>query len=430
MRLPRLTRIGKLVRGAGFRRAIWALGNEGLDAASNLFLSVWVARQVTASEFGAFGLVLAIVQFGTILCRTIANVPMMIAYGNSEKRFTRGLAGQVLGTSLAIGLGLGVVTLGYGLTQHDPVRSVALAFGIVMPGLMLQDCCVYLFYSRQRPQLAMVNNAVWATAQVAFFLVAAYAFGAKHAWPFALLWGAAAYLAVAVSLVQLRTLPHLHRALAWWREHRSKIRDLVTETAVGQVGRQGVVWLLGGLLGLTAVAGFRAGQVPLGMVRLFVQGISPMALTEGVRLYHRNRSGLTRLVNLWSAGGVVLTGMVAVFLLLLPEHILAIFLGQSWSYARPIVIPLSIAMAANTVVVPAQTGLRAFGATRESARVRVPITVAQLLGVTVGALAGGLFWATVGFAAASVFSAVMAIRTYQYAFNHAPRRAVVGERQS
>lgn len=415
-------RLGELFRRAGLRRAIWALGNEGIDAASNLFLSIWIARQVSAPEFGAFGLVLAIVQFGTVLCRTVANVPMMIVYGNSEKRFTRQLAGQVLGTALAVGIGLGVITLIFGAAQHDPLRRVAFAFALMLPGLMLQDCCVYLFYSRQRPELAMVNNVIWSVAQVVLFLIAAFGFGAQRAWTFAALWGAAAYIAVAVSLIQLRTFPHLHRSWSWWQEHRVKIMDLVVETAVGQVGRQGVIWLMGGMLGLSAVGGFRAGQVPLGIVRLFVQGLSPMALTEGVRLYHRKRTTLTQLIAIWSAGGVVLTGLVGLCLVLLPEDLVAIFLGQSWSYAFPIVVPLTFAMAANTVVIPAQTGLRAIGATRESAKVRIPITIAQLVGVAAGALIGGLYGATVGFAAASALSAVIAMSTYRRAF----RRAAVG----
>lgn len=397
---------------SGTRRAAWAIANEAIDSASNLFLAVWIARAVTPSDFGAFGLVYVGVLIGLVLARSCASMPMLIKFGASPRRFETDLAGRVLGVSMLVGLATSVISCVIALLITSELRDNALAAAAVAPGILLQDTCVYIFYARQRPSAALLNNAVWAITQLTLFLVATYVFGADRAWVYLGLWGFAAYLAVGVSLVQLQTLPLVHKAMTWLREYRSTITDLSLEMLLGQASQQGIVWVLGLVVSLTAVAGFRAAQVPLGVLRVFIQGLAPMGVTEGVRLYRRNPRLLLGLSMVWGTAGIALTGVVGVVLLLMPTYIGSALFGASWDYATPILLPMTIGLAASSAVTPSQAGLRSIDATRTAVKLRAPLATLQLGGVLLGATYAGLAGAAWGYALANCLGAVLAVTVY------------------
>ena len=176
----------------GARRAYWAIASQGLDSASNFLLSVWVARSVAPREFGAFGLIYVAITMGAMLSRSAANMPMMISFATSAERFTASLAADVMGTALAVALGLSTLFLIFGLIISGPLHAIALIAAAVTPAVLLQDCVCYLFFARQQAQLAVVNNVVWLGVQGVAFWLATNAGHWHGAWIYLGLWGAAA----------------------------------------------------------------------------------------------------------------------------------------------------------------------------------------------------------------------------------------------
>ena len=420
---PRAGLRRKLARG-GAKRAYWAIGSQALDSASNFFLSVWVARAVGAHDFGAFSAIYVGITMAAMLSRSAANMPMMIVFANSEERFTRRVASDVLGACLAVAVGLGVVAAVFGLTQTGALQTVSLAAAIVAPGLLLQDCCCYVFISRQQPHLAFVNNVVWLATQVPLFLIATYGFHTHAAWVFVLLWGIAAYVSVVVSLAQLKAWPAILRARSWFRAHRAAIADLTVESALMQMAQQGVVYVLAVGVSLVGVAAFRAALVPLGLLRVFFNGLMPIGVTEGARLYARRPRLLLNFVRLWALAGAAVNVAFGLVLIVMPQSIGRSFLGASWHYAHPILLWMTIATAANSAIMPVQAGLRSIAATRTSVKLRVPIVILQLGAVLLGVLLDGLRGGAIGYGLGSAASAVLAHIVFQMTFRTA-RRSVV-----
>lgn len=404
---------------AGARRAYWAVISQALDSGSNFFLSVWVARAVTPKDFGAFGIVYVALAMAILISRSAANMPMMIMYATSPKRFERKTAGDVLGVSGVFGLALSALAVAVGFLASGPLVSVAFASAVIAPGLLLQDCCVYIFFSRQLPRRAVANHAIWFVFQVPAFVIASDIFGSRRSWIFMVLWGIGAYVATAVSLIQLRSFPVLSRARSWLRRFRSAIVDLTVEATLAQAAQQAVVYVFAVGVDLVGVAAFRAAQVPLGLLRVFLNGLVPIGISEGARLYAKRARLLVVFIFAWALAGVGANLAAGVVLYAMPVSAGEVLLGKSWIVARPVLLGITVAAAATAAVTAVQSGLRALAATRPSVLLRIPLVLLQLGGALAGVLWAGLKGGVMGYAVGSGVGAVLALVVFQRTFHQA-----------
>ena len=401
------------------RRSSWALATEGLDSLGTLVFSVWMAREVTAAEFGSYALGLTILQVAIGLATGAGSLTMLTRLGTSERRFTRGLAGDVTGVTLATAVLPILAFLGLAAVGGAPLTTTCLAFAAITPALLLQDCCIHLFYARRQQVKALLNNAVWLAVQVPLMLVLPPMLAPHQAWSYLLCWGIAAYAAVAVSLVQLGTVPRLDRVPAWVREHRRTMGDLMLENTAGRLAMQSGAWVLGAVAGLRVLGGFRASQIVYGLTRVFNVGLAPMALAEGVRLYERSPVRLLRLVRGWMALNAAMCLAVGVILLAIPDEAGRAIAGDSWRYAEQILVWAVAISISNAVLVPAQTGLRCLGATRVSAVIRTVTMPLPALCTLVGGLAGDGYTAMMGLAIGSILSTVTVAIAFESKFRKA-----------
>lgn len=405
-------------RGGGLRRrSVWAIATESLDSLGTLMFSVWMAREVTAAEFGSYALGLTIHQIAIGLATGAGSLTMLTRLGASDRRFSRGLAGDVTGVTVAVALLPIAAFLGLAAAGGATLAHTSLAFAVITPGLLLQACCIHLFYARQQQPKALVNNVIWLAVQLPLLIVLPPVLAPSQAWSYVLCWGIAAYAAVAVSLVQLRAFPRLDRVPAWVRAHRATMSDLMVENLAGRFAMQSGAWVLGAVAGLRVLAGFRASQIVFGLTRVFNVGLAPMVLAEGVRLYEREAIRLRRLIRGWMALNAVMACSIGAVLLVLPDRAGAAMAGDSWRYAEQILIWAVLISISNAVLIPAQTGLRCLGATRLAASVRSFTAPLPALSTLVGGLVGDGGTAMMGLAIGSILSTLTAATAFEARFN-------------
>jgi len=399
------------------RRGYAAAANEAVDSLSNFVFAVWVARALHVSEFGAFAVTYSIVQIGIGLCQGVATLPMMVGYAASSRRVSRALAGEVTGAAVvvAIATSAGFVVLAL-WTLGDPLASCAFAFAVVAPGLLLQNCCVLVFYNREEMGRALQNNVTWLCAQVPLLAVLPWLLGNHHAWVYILAWGLAAYLATIISLVQLAVVPRIDRFAGWIRHRRSSIVDLSVENTVNRASTQIATWALAGEAGLRTTGGVRAAQIPLGLPRIFIVGLAPMGLAEGTRLYARRPRALRALVRWWGLGNTAMCAALGAGLALVPASLGEQIGGDSWHYARPLLVWVVLIAVGNAVLVPAQTGLKCLGATRISAVLRTLTAPLGALGALLGGMIAGGEAAVMGMAAGSLLAGAVAHAVFEREF--------------
>lgn len=390
------------------RRGIWAVATELVDSASNFLLSVVIARAVGPREFGAFGIVYVSLQLVLLMSRASASMAMMIDGPLGRDGAGRDIAARVLGITLATGLVGSLAGLVVAAVAHGVARPLLFAGAVSLPGVLLVDCCCYVFFARREPRHAFVSQATWLAAQVVTFVMIANLFESKRAWVFLMFWGTASYLAVLTSLVMLGVRPRLGGGWAWWRDRRQTVRDLVAEATVGQAAQQLIVYILGLGVSVASVGAYRAAQLPFGLLRSLFQGLVPIGVVEGAQLRHTDPYRLRRLMLAWDAGVVALTVGLGFVLWLMPQSVGQEMFGASWGRAHDVLLVMMCASTASSVIVPVQTALRALGATRQLLHARAVLTAAQVAGLCAGVVAGGLRPALAGLAVGYAIGAVAA----------------------
>lgn len=388
-------------------RALWGLLNEGTDAVSNLLLAIYIANAVSLPEFGAFSVAYALLPLGLLASRACGSTPFLVRGGRGTKAETQTEASFSLGASLMVGLCLTLTYAALGAFAQDPQSGIFGSFAVVASMLVLQDSYNYVLYQRHQPARAFACNATWLLTQLLLFTsLLLFAPQSIPADLYILAWGAACGASTLVAVWLSLTMPRIRGLCSWFTEHGSMIKNLMLEDGARQSAQQGTVWLIAGLLGLSAVGTFRIAQVALGTTRLVVQGLAPIVLTELVNRLRKEEGARTYAYRVATFNFLIVVTSAA-FFLALPDSLGARLLGEGWSTASSTIGFYGLASAFIAIALPMQLGLRALERTSLLALTRILIAGVTPIAVLSGILVGGLGGALAMLAAVCLVDAVM-----------------------
>lgn len=371
------------------RRIGWVLGDQALSSLTNFILGVLIARSVSAVDFGVFSIAFTTYFMLLGVSRALATEPFIVRFaGLADDEWRRGVR-AASGSSLAVGIALGVVTAAVGLAVQGGLGNALVILGLLLPGLLLQDCWRFVFFAHRRGASAFFNDLVWALVLVPSVAILSLT-GFASVGALMLAWGVAAATGAVFGLAQSRTLPRPLQIFPWLHEQRELAPRFFGEFAVRTAGGQLGTYGIGAVVGLAAVGALRAGDMLLGPINILSLAIGLAGVPEAVRLARAN------LVRFRSAAVVLSGAMVAVaatwggITLLLPASVGAEILGPSWAGARTLLLPLVLAQAGAAAVAGPMTGLRALAAAQRSLRLRVVLSVATLVVTVAAAALGGV----------------------------------------
>ena len=163
---------------------------------------------------------------------------------------------------------------------------------------------------------------------------------------------------------------------------------------------------LGAIAGLAAAGTLRAGGLLLGPLNILYQGVSLVAVPEGVALLRRSERALHRFAVVLAA----LLALVAIawgtMIILLPESVGQLILGSNWDAARHVILPLALSLAGSGVCVAGLVPLRVLAAARQSFRANAAQSALLLVAGVLGAALGGAPGAAWGYAVGNWTGAV------------------------
>lgn len=390
------------------REAIgWGTADQALSSLTNFALSLFVARSASVREFGVFGLLFTAYLLVLGLSRALSSDVLLVRFSAASSEESRHGAAAATGTAGAVGLATGVALALASFAVEGPAHSAALALAVALPGLLVQDCWRFAFFARGVPKAAFANDGIAALA-LAVGLAVIELSGVRDLVVFIVAWGAAAGLGAVAGCAQAGLRPQVGQARAWLLRHRSLALpyagDFFSYFGSGQLATYAVT-VFGGL---SAAAALRGAGVLLGPLNVLFMGIGNIAVPEGVRRRSSRRSLLRWTLPLSSClalAALAWTGAV----LLLPASVGHAALGDSWQVARPVLLPLGLAMAGSGFASGAIGGLRALAVARTSLLGRLLsaplVTVGVLVGSPFGAVsavaamaatqwtaAGGVWW--------------------------------------
>jgi O-antigen/teichoic acid export membrane protein len=389
-------------RGGKARRFGWGVSDQAVSSLTNAAVSMYVARELGAVQFGAFSLAYVTYSFVLNASRGLATDPLVVRYSSVELPVWRRAVAGSTGTAIVVGLVAGVCVLGVAAVLDGTTRMAFVALGIMLPGLMLQDSWRFAFFALGRGSQAFLND----TIQGAVLVPALVLLKLTHhsdVFTFVLAWGAAASIAAAVGPFQARVIPRPRQMWTWISQHRDlSVRYLaenIANSGSGQLRSYGV----GFILGLAAIGYLQAAGLLMGPFLALLMGILLVTVPEAARILKRSPERLWRFcLMLGAALALAALAWGGALTLLLPYGLGQFLIGSIWRSAYPLMVPTTLWFAGVGAGIGASAGLRALGASRRSLFAQTSYSIIFVVMSLVGAYYGGAMGAAVGSAVAVV----------------------------
>lgn len=383
------------------RRGGWTLADQALSSLGNLAVTLLVARATSVDAFGAFSLAYISYMCALGLSQAMASEPLIIRFSAAGGDIRRKAIREATGTAIVISGLASVSSLVAGLAVGGTFGSALVALAIVMPGLLLQDCWRFVFFTAAEPRKAAINDSIWCFAELLAFL-AVFSQGAHPAVSTLILaWGSGAWVAALAGPLQSGILPSPRKPLSWLRVHLDLIPALSADFLMMTAGVPLSVYVLGAVGGLRAVGGLEAAQTLLGPVAVAMMAARVFAVPECVRLRHRAYGSLPGAIKWLAVVSMAFAALYGVVLgRLVPYSVGIQLLGRSWPSARQLLLPLALMMVARAATIAAMVGLRALDDPRRLLRARLISSPLIFAGGAVGAILGEASGTAIGLALA------------------------------
>jgi O-antigen/teichoic acid export membrane protein len=380
-------------------RLSWGLADQAASSISNFAVGIYVARSLGVTAFGVFSL--AWVTYGVVLnvSRGLSTDPLVVRFSGVPEASWRGAVARSTGTALGVGTSLGALSLVVGLALGGRLGAAFACLGVMLPGLLLQDAWRFAFFAAGNGRKAFVNDVVWCVALVPAMVAAAHA---ATVGAFVLAWGASAAVAAAYGCLQSGIRPRMTEARGWLREQR----DLGYRYLVENVSLSGASQLraygLGAIVGLGAVGAVRGAELLMGPFLAVLMGLSLVTVPEAARVLRQSPHRLAKFCLLLGGGQAVAALLWGGSLLLLPNRLGDLLLGNVWHSSSHLIVPITFSVAGAGLGTGAAAGLRALGAARRSLRCQLFASAFYVSGGLGGAALAGTVGSAWGVAAATV----------------------------
>jgi O-antigen/teichoic acid export membrane protein len=414
-----------LVRQAS-RRITWGVADQAMSTLTNFLLSIFVARTLGASQFGAFSLAYLTYGFAINASRGLSIEPLLIRFSGMELPIWRRATAGCTGTALLVGVAAGACAFTAGVLLGGTTGLAFAALGLTLPGLLLQDSWRYAFFALGRGYHALINDSVWAAVQIPLLLWLKFS-GHANVFLFVLAWGGAAGIGAVFGSLQSRVVPSLPDAMRWLSRHRDLGPRYLAENTGGNAADTLRGYGASYLLGLAAVGYIQATNVLMGPFKIIYFGLSMILIPEAALILRRSPRHLPTFSVIVTIG-LTLVAMAwgAVLLVALPRGLGHLMLGGLWRPTYPLVLPATLGIMAMCATTGAGVGLHALGAARRSLRAVIITAVLVVAGSLLGAATGGTVGTMRYYAAASWLGTLVCWWQYQQALHesgtaHVPR---------
>jgi O-antigen/teichoic acid export membrane protein len=325
---------------------MWAVTDQVFSSGTNFVPSLLLARLLGPAGYGTFSvaflawfLTLSVIGSAFMQSYTIAASSLV---PSEWRELTSRASGLVVTAGVVAGAIFAVAGLVVG-TSSELGRAL-LAVAVLAPGLALQEFWRVASFASRRAKTAAANDFYWAVGQTVVFAAVLLTTRITAAESI-LAWGAGAWVAAALGMVQLSVKPRIGRVTL----------ELARQwLSIGAWFTGALSLYSAGMFGVAAIVAVEAGDHALGLFRM-VQGnlFGPVQLvliaTSSVFLPHlvrSIRSASATAVNstlLYSAATAVTVAGYGGALLLVAPFILSRVFGSAFSPAAMLVLPMLVA---------------------------------------------------------------------------------------
>jgi len=364
-------------------RLSWTVVDQGLSAITNLLLSLLVARSTSAGGFGAFAVAFLVYGLVIGLSRALVGQPLQIAFASADRDAFRTAAARALGAAAILGAVAALLTIVGGLVIGGQTGAALIALAPWYPALVLQDTYRMAFFTEGTPKKAATIDLAWAVVVLGGFGIALAAGVAHQAAVPLSLWGLGAAIAAVLGAALLRVGVHVRGSVRWMRDRRNLSGYLGAEYLLTMgIAQAGI--LMVGFVSQAGVGAIRAGQVLMGPTNVIGSAAMVFTTTEVARrpdASARHRWLFAALVSGLLASAIALYVTV---LLLVPDTVGTHLLGDTWSGAASVLVPLCVVGVAASLGAGPVATLYGMGLARATLHINVLRAALNVVFLSVG----------------------------------------------
>lgn len=378
-------------------RTLVGLTDQLLFSLSNLMLTVMVARESTAAQFGAFSLAYVVFLVVQGVVRGLVAEPFSVSYSNSSEPDWRDAATNGAGSATSMGGAVGVIISVCGWLVGGTFGQTLCALGILLPGLLLQDFMRYAALAARRPGAAAINDCIQLLLQsvgIAFLVLEVH----TSAWQILTAWGLSAWIAGAFSALHLRVRPNLGGMRRWFNRQGVLPRRLAADNLITQLGQHSGSLTLAAVAPISQVAALNGGATMFRPSAVFSMAVRSAVVPELVRSATRSTSRFQRDVLLTAGLLAVLSILWSATVLALPNSIGVSVLGDTWEKSEPLFPYLAFAQILSSCTIAPMVGLRSLAAGSRTVRARISTTIINVIFLVAGAIIDGALGTVVALA--------------------------------
>lgn len=411
-------------RGAADRsRVVITFADQVVASASNFITGVAIARLAGPAEFGRYMLVLLVWLVVVGAHRRLINEPVIITSRDADAQpdfIAKGLSADIIfGVVVSVVVG---ATGAAALLSGSTLGPTLLAFTPWFVVLLVQDYWRAVAFQRRSPNLALINDVVFALVQVVFITVFALT-GRDTAGYMISAWGLGAAAGAVLGLKWFPTLAHWRAGARLLRQLWPMSRWLLADFVTAFASQQAYVAFAALLLTQVEYGGFRAAAALMGPIIVILLASSNVGLPEMSRRVDGNDSpSLHRYVRRLTATTFVWVAAYSAVVAVAAGPILGILYGPEFRQYAPLAALAALQYVVIVTVFGEGIALRATGEIRRLWPVRIVIAVLSLASMAL--LVKWLGYIGAGWAGVATF-AYEAIATYLIYRSHLSRTGSV-----
>jgi len=386
--------VSEAAAGSAGRRLSAITIDQAIAGASNVLVTILAARTLTVSAFGLFGVLFLIYVLVQGSIRSLVCDPLLVHPDDADAR-----PGDATASAIVAGASSGLLIVVVGVVTrlwiYPPLGIALVLLGVVVPFLILQDLGRYFGFARQHAGFSVLLDSLWLVLLVPGVVVLSIR-DTTSLSAFVIVWGGTGAIAGLITLVRFPpSPPYLH--VRWLRTTWAFAWRYVTSFAASQGGALAAALALGGIASAQALGAVRGALLltrPYSTIQIAaVSG----GMAEIARAGHTG-AALRRYAARTSLAVGAFGALNGAIMLLLPDPIGELVLGETWNATKPLLLVASIHLVVVGLGTGARAGLLGARAVRTTLHLDLTFIGVGLVTAIIGSvLAGaqGYYWGTV-----------------------------------
>lgn len=402
------------------RVASWSFVDQALSSFTNFSAVIVAAHLLSAVAFGTFTLAIAGYGFTVGINFAVSGEPYQIRFSNRKMQSAHNDSTQAaLGMAALVGICGLLIACVLSLLLPLTFQGPALAIGISLPGLLVQDSVRQVYFAHDKPSFACLMDGIWLLSSFAVGTSLYVLNDLRSPAILIIAWSCGAWISGAAGCIHLQNYPDLIQTKRWLSENRkispSFLLDFVAMSGAALI----VIYLLPFFVGVASVGNLNATQVFFGPLRVIMVGTRVFGVPEGVRRRAEGSSFFRRDAMRYMA---VISSIAFIYCLAIIGFA-PIFgsklLGAQWELAKPLLPFVALSTVGAAITLGPFLGLRVLANGKRILRARsldAPMTIVSGLA---GAIFFGIKGAALGMGLSNLVVASMWLRQFLLACNDA-----------